>query len=288
MAKTPNKKQIKNIGVNDVSTGDLLPKMEFLARYKISKQDFDKTKLDWKELEAIFRDYNSSKSKLEHTASAIVNVLFSKEAKGVHSVRYRIKASNSVIEKIIKKKIKEPNREINISNYKNEITDLIGIRALHVFKNDWYSIHNFILEMFELKEGHLPIIYHREGDEKEFIEMCTNNGCKQEKHEKGYRSVHYIVATQLTKNKHFAEIQVRTIFEEGWSEIDHKIRYSYKSDKTTPFDSQLRALNGIAGNADEIGTSIKKLEEEEQRRILGVKKKAPVKKGNKNNPKGKK
>ncbi len=61
-----------------------------------------------------------------------------------------------------------------------------------------------------------------------------------------------------TKEPHFAEIQVRTIFEEGWSEIDHKIRYSSKKkNKKHPLEGYLLLLNGIAGNADETGKLLK-------------------------------
>lgn len=257
------------------STDELLPKKEFLAQKKIDKKDFDKTGFTWEELIDIHKDYLDLKSKLEHPARAIVDILFTKTAreKGIHSVRFRIKDANGLIEKIIKKKIKEPKRKINIENYREQITDLVGVRALHVYKHDIYGIHHFIMEMFALKDGEVPIHYYREGDDKELVKMCGDIGCKQEKHDKGYRSVHYIVATQLTKEKYYVEIQIRSIFEEGWSEIDHKIRYSYKSDIGTVFDDPLNNLNRVSGQADEIGTSIKRLEQKEQERILKPKNK---------------
>jgi putative GTP pyrophosphokinase len=252
------------------STEELLPKLEFLKRYGITKKDFDTAGLNWDDLVAIHKDYLSLRSRLEHPARAIVDILFSKTAReqGVHSVRYRVKDANGLVEKVIRKKIHNPKRVITVSNYREEITDLIGIRALHVFKTDIYGIHQFIVSTFSLKEKEQPILYHREGDEQQFIDMCTDCGCRPEKHHKGYRSVHYIVATQLTKERHYAEIQVRTVFEEGWSEVDHKIRYSFKGSSATPFDAQLRILNGIAGSADESGSAIRKLEQEQQQKIL--------------------
>jgi ppGpp synthetase/RelA/SpoT-type nucleotidyltranferase len=252
------------------SSDELLPKKEFLARFKIKKEDFVKTGLIWVELTKIYKDYLILKPSLEHPAKALVDILFTNNARerGIHSVRFRIKDANSLIEKIIRKKILKPRREINIQNYRKEITDLIGIRALHVFKNELYGIHHFIIEMFNLKKNEKPIHYHREGDDKEFIKLCKDFGCKQEVHEKGYRSVHYIVSTQLTKEIYYAEIQIRTIFQEGWSEIDHKIRYSYKDSSASPFENELSILNNIAGNADDSGSNIKRLEQKEQERIL--------------------
>lgn len=254
-----------------IPTGELLPQAEFLAKYHIPKDKFVKSGLKWCDLIKIFKNYQTLRDKLEHPAQAIVAILFTKDAKerGVHSVRYRIKDPNSLIDKIIRKKIKEPERVITLENYKDQITDLVGIRILHTFKYDCFGIHCFLTEQFSLKTDESPIVYYREGDEEEFIKLCCNNmGCKSEPHDKGYRSIHYIISTQLTREIYFAEIQVRTIFEEGWSEIDHKIRYSFKSDSSSPFDQQLKSLNTAAGHADEIGTIIKQLEQQEQEKIL--------------------
>lgn len=260
-----------------VSVDKLLSQSDFLRRYSITPQAFRDTGIKWRDLESIFNDYIESRHKLDHPATAVVNIFLSKEAKdqGVHSVRYRVKDPNSLVEKIIRKKIENPKtKTITVTNYKSEITDLIGIRILHTFKYDWYGIHNFITNMFYLKNNSKPIVYHREGDEKEFLDTCKECGCKKMRHPKGYRSVHYIISIRLTKEKIFAEVQVRTIFEEGWSEIDHKIRYSYKGHKESPFDNELRQLNGIAGNADEIGSTIKKRDQDEQGKIMAQTKKS--------------
>lgn len=268
--KKNGKKIIKKTQLPVFSAGALLPKPQFLSQLKIKRADFEKTGLVWDDLVKIYNHYSSIKSKLQHSAKAIVEILFSEEAReiGIHSVRYRVKDSNGLIEKIIRKKLQNPKRKITLQNYRSEITDLIGIRALHIFKTDIYGIHNFVINTFTLKEGETPVHYYREGDEEAFITLCKGIGYKQEKHKKGYRSIHYIIATSLTKENYYAEIQVRTIFEEGWSEIDHKIRYTYKNYSATPFDDSLTSLNRIAGTADEIGSTIKKLEQKEQEIIL--------------------
>lgn len=254
------------------SENALLPKAQFLIKHSISNADFNRTGLIWSDLIAIFNDYLSIMGRLDHSARAIVNVLFSAEARniGVHSVRYRIKSPDSMIEKIILKMIKQPSRKITLENYTEEITDLIGIRALHVFKNDIMLIHVYITQTFLLKEGHEPIQYYRDGDDPKFIELCGGIGCKQQKHPRNYRSFHYIVSTQLTVQKHCAEIQVRTIFEEGWSEIDHRIRYTYKSAAVSDLEDELRQLGGLAGQADEAGSLIRKREQIDQQNRMSI------------------
>jgi len=58
-----------------------------------------------------------------------------------------------------------------------------------------------------------------------------------------------------------AEIQVRTLFEEAWSEIDHTVRYPYFSDDEILKTYSLM-LNRLAGSADEISTYIKLIKAE--------------------------
>jgi hypothetical protein len=58
-----------------------------------------------------------------------------------------------------------------------------------------------------------------------------------------------------------AEVQVRTIFEEAWSEIDHKIRYPHN--KGDPVLNQFLAVfNQLAGSADGMGSFIRSLNSE--------------------------
>jgi hypothetical protein len=61
------------------------------------------------------------------------------------------------------------------------------------------------------------------------------------------------------------EIQVRTIFEEAWAEIDHQFRYP--NDPNDPYlEASLIILNGMAGTADMLGTLIGGLDQERQKR----------------------
>lgn len=64
---------------------------------------------------------------------------------------------------------------------------------------------------------------------------------------KHYRSVHYIVTYQGI----YIEIQIRTLFEEGWGEIDHDILYPCQKDNPMLLEfSEL--LNRLSGMGDEM------------------------------------
>lgn len=234
----------------------MLNQDDFFTKYKIDKARFDATTISWTELQAIADDYEQKKEKLEGVAQMLANNLMKTE--GVHSVRYRVKDTEHLIEKIIRKRIGDAKRVITIENYSSDITDLIGLRAIHLFKEDWERIHSAIKNTWQLKEK--PIAYIREGD-LNYPDAYKKGGCKVAQHQYGYRSIHYIIITNPTKIAYYAEIQVRTIFEEGWSEIDHKIRYPYDIDNLM-YQQYLSIFNRLAGSADEMGTFIKMLREE--------------------------
>lgn len=232
----------------------LISQKDFLTKYNIPKGDFEKTTLTWKKLKEIYSDYSAKRAELDNVLTPVVNTLM--KISNVHSVRYRTKDPEHLIEKIIRKRIDKPERVITIENYQDELTDLIGIRVMHLFKTQWKEIHDFITLTWHTKEK--PVIYYREGDQQQYDEIAKANGCEANKHNFGYRSVHYIIQTQPAKRLHYVEIQVRTIFEEGWSEIDHTIRYPY--DQGNLFYGQfLSILNRLAGSADEMGTFVSNL-----------------------------
>lgn len=224
---------------------------KFLRKYKIAKTDFQDSGITWEILKSIKKNYLAFKPKLEPTAQDIVSRLF--KAKKVHSIRFRLKDEEHLLDKVIRKRIENKDRIINDSNFIDEIDDLIGVRVLHLYKDDWRLVHQYILETYELNEP--PIAYIREGDE---TDLYTNNGCEIKVHPRKYRSVHYIIKVQPTKETFKAEIQVRTLFEEAWSEIDHEIRYPNNTENLV-LGEYLNIFNRIAGSADEMGMFIKKL-----------------------------
>ncbi len=223
----------------------------FLNKYGIEKGAFEKTQLDWDDLLAIKDDFEKAAEQLDEIGKTIANTLVA--CPKVHSVKYRTKESEHLIEKIIRKKRVEPEFDCTIDNYFNKIPDLVGVRPLHLFKEDWAEIHDFVTKSFELVGP--PVANVRTGDPDEFIKDYKNKGCKLNEHKFGYRSIHYLVKTTFFIRPTISEIQVRTIFEEGWSEIDHRVRYPYDQENPIllPY---LTIFNRLAGSADEMGSHI--------------------------------
>ena len=230
----------------------VLKKYEFLKEYNIEEKFLIDNSIDWNELEKIYNDYSMYRKSYETQANLIANIL--REHKKVHSVKARVKDENHLIEKIIRKtedRRRKYGQDFNftVENYKDEITDLVGIRVIHIFKEDWEEIHNFITKIWNVNEIVANI---RKGDNTKTFEDLGIEVCSRLS---GYRSVHYLVESYPTTEKVITEVQVRTIFEEGYGEIDHQLRYSL-SEIPEILEQNLMLLNRIAGSSDEMASLI--------------------------------
>lgn len=205
---------------------------------------------------AIASDYQESHQALESVAEQVSSRI--RTFDGVHSVRWRIKDTLHLLKKIIRKRAEpEPKDKwmnIDSSNYLSIVTDLIGVRALHLFRDECLVIDDAIRRTWNLAEP--VLIFKRDGDRIQ-PEMVASGG-QETIHEAGYRSIHYIAQTQPEKTEFLVEIQVRTIFQEGWSEIDHRVKYPDYSDNPQ-LAIFLGVFNGLAGSADEMGSFVQEL-----------------------------
>lgn len=207
----------------------------------------------------IYKDFISSKDNLSIYSDMIAELL--RKQNKVHTVRSRIKDPEHLIAKLIRKtperkKDKGENFEFTVKNYKEEITDLVGVRVIHIFKEDWRNIHEFISNSWNVVEAKANI---REGDnDVNYSELNVEINPRKT----GYRSVHYLIEFAPKKSEKITvEIQVRTIFEEGYGEVDHQLSYP---DSNVPevLTLNLLLLNRLAGSADEMASAIKEFKTE--------------------------
>ena len=227
-------------------------RQEFLNKHFITEDEITENQISWDALNEVYEDFTKHITLYESQADFISNTL--RTHNKIHSVKSRVKDPEHLIEKVIRK---TPDRkekhgkdfQFTVENYKQEITDLIGVRAIHIFKEDWEDIHNFITSTWKVGEITANV---REGDgTQRFEELNIQIKSRQS----GYRSVHYLIESFPTNQKVVAEIQVRTIFEEGYGEIDHQLRYSHNQIPEV-LQLNLLLLNRIAGSSDEMASLI--------------------------------
>jgi ppGpp synthetase/RelA/SpoT-type nucleotidyltranferase len=83
-----------------------------------------------------------------------------------------------------------------------------------------------------------------------------------------YTSVHYVIGS-ASRTKVTAEIQVRTLAEEVWGEVDHSINYPHKTDSVACAE-QLKVLARVTSSTSRLVDSIfLTLEDERNRRGTG-------------------
>lgn len=244
---------------------------EFIHLYPYTEILIDKEAIDTTLLCEIYDDYVKYKDDYENQANFIANILRTQNS--VHSVKSRVKEPLRLIEKIIRKTSDRKEKygndfRFNKENYKDEINDLIGIRVLHIFKEEWQAIHEFIMSTWRVIEVTANV---RDGDNTKIFDDLNIEVCSRVS---GYRSVHYLVELNFTQAySTIVEIQVRTIFEEGYGEIDHKLRYSH-NEIPELIKSNLLLFNRIVGSADEMASLINNLsnewcfKEEEYKRVI--------------------
>jgi len=231
---------------------------EFFKKYYILAKEFEYNEdLDWNELLEIYKDYKTLVDTAEILQSAATKAfIISRHCHKIHSVRYRLKDPEHLIEKIIREKIRNKNNKlVTRENYKDRIEDLVGIRLLHVFKDDWKEIHDSIGKYMR------PIIdcfaYHADDEDEHFIRELNERDITIKKDADGYRSIHYsVLLAENMETPIRCEFQVRTLFEEAWSEVSHATRYPYDQDNQY-LSSYLKNFNRLTASLDEMGTFIR-------------------------------
>lgn len=224
----------------------------FFQRSGLSAKDVGNAQITFSELQAIYSDFSSRQESLGDAVASLLRDL--NRSRKAHFTKSRVKNPYRVLEKVVRKRIKDPKRDINLATYMLELTDLAGVRVLHLVKSDWPEIHHHLKAKWTITEG--PVANIREGDETALYEEY---GCKIDQRKGGYRSVHYVVKVPYANENFLIEVQMRTLFEEAWSEIDHRFRYS-NPQPDPMIEKLLLTFNRMSGSADELGDLLSSFE----------------------------
>ena len=178
--------------------------------------------------------------------------LHPKAAPFVHSVKSRLKDPAHLKEKIARKS--EVPTEITVENLYSKITDFAGVRVLLLHQKQFSGIKEAIDFRIEKGEWTLvedPKAYTWDPEAQSYFESL---GLITARKESFYTSVHYLVK-QHAGSDVCCEIQIRTLFEEIWGEVDHAINYPKKTDKEVCSD-QILVLAKLIGAGSRLVDSI--------------------------------
>ncbi|MCD6581579.1 MAG: tetratricopeptide repeat protein [Desulfuromusa sp.] len=166
------------------------------------------------------------------------------------TIKYRVKRFENYCEKLVRLSKLQGNDML-------QVTDLLGIRIVCPFLEDLEIIEKLIAQKFEILE------MERKAEQHSFQEF-------------GYDSVHLLIRTeplncpaQLPHSCDVCEVQLRTILQEAWAEVEHEL--VYKSDIGIPNHSirrKLASLNASLTLSDLIFQEIRDYQKEIRRRGL--------------------
>ena len=170
----------------------------------------------------------------------------------VHSVKSRIKDLQHLREKVQRKSSTE--EPITPENIFDRVTDIAGVRVLHLYQAQFTQIHRAINQKLDSQDWILyeePKAYTWDPESRGFFE---NQGLNVEVKESLYTSVHYVIKPR-EDSPVSCEIQVRTLLEEVWGEIDHLVNYPEPTDNITCRE-QIGVLARLVGAGSRLADSI--------------------------------
>lgn len=188
-----------------------------------------------------YKENKDSYLSLEKITHRLIKHLINKEKIQIHSITSRCKTESSLMEKV-----NRPDK-----NYKklSEINDVLGIRITTYFSDEIDLISQLI--------------------HNEFLVDQDNSTDKRKTFESdrfGYMSLHLVAEysnarTKLIKYKNCEnikfEIQIRTILQHAWAEIEHDIGYKSKSQVPINLRRRFSRLSGLLELVDEEFHSIR-------------------------------
>ncbi len=185
-----------------------------------------------KQIKALVAHYEANQSLFKKFLEQFrIAVVESQKLTGlIHSLKWRTKDPAHLKDKLLRKaeKVAAEGGEftMSIDQLFQQITDLAGLRILHLHTRQMKDIHAALMEViseeqYVLKEG--PIAKTWDDEYREFFSSIK---IETEPNNRLYTSVHYIIESNA-KTRLPCEVQVRTLAEEVWGEVDHSMNYPH-------------------------------------------------------------
>jgi ppGpp synthetase/RelA/SpoT-type nucleotidyltranferase len=185
----------------------------------------------------------------------------------VHSLKSRLKDPTHLRDKLFRKmaasRVEGEPFEIDSGNLLSKITDLAGIRILHLYTRQIRDIDAVLREILKeqqygLREG--PFARTWDDESRAFFKEC---GIETQESPTLYTSVHYVVES-ASRTLVTCEIQVRTLMEEVWGEVDHLINYP-NGTRSYACREQLKVLARVTSSATRLVDAIFLTAQDEKR-----------------------
>lgn len=170
----------------------------------------------------------------------------------IYTIKNRLKDPTHLRDKIERKwNVEDP---LTPDNIFERVTDLAGVRVLHLYQDQFSILHQHIQKQVDngdwfLKEP--PVAYSWDPESTNYFQEL---GLEPKIKDSYYTSIHYVIMPKANSNI-CCEVQVRTLFEEIWGEIDHTINYPHPTENNS-CKEQLRVLSKLVSTGTRLADSI--------------------------------
>ncbi len=204
-------------------------------------------------VEQFFANYNCAIMEIE-TKFKVLNEQFSLKYDGnpIESIHSRVKDYDSIMRKIIRKKIPR-----TLEAIEENINDIAGVRVICSFVDDIYRLADCLLRQDD-------IILLRS---KDYIKNPKPTG---------YRSLHLIVAVPIflenEKKLVKVEVQFRTIAMDFWASLEHKLRYkkNISEEMLNKLSHELTDCANVSASLDNRMQNVRNLLFSETQRVSNI------------------
>ena len=149
----------------------------------------------------------------------------------IEHVKSRIKEPRSIV-----KKLKRQGREVTLENMLKYINDIAGVRIICSFTSDIYRIADMLA-----KQKDLTVL--------ELTDYLVKPKAS------GYRSYHMLVTVPVYLSDGVVdtkvEIQIRTIAQDFWASLEHKIYYKFEGNAPDFISKELQSCAHIVAELDD-------------------------------------
>ncbi|MGN0485436.1 MAG: GTP pyrophosphokinase family protein [Lachnospiraceae bacterium] len=149
----------------------------------------------------------------------------------IEYIKSRIKSPESIV-----KKLKRNGYESTIDNMVTYVNDIAGIRIVCSFTSDIYKMVEMI------------------GRQKDLTVVSVKDYIKHPK-ESGYKSYHMLVTVPIFLSDRVVdtkvEIQIRTMAQDFWASLEHKIYYKFEGNAPEYISRELRECSSIVSMLDD-------------------------------------
>ena len=201
-----------------------------LCQMEVSTKDDRNSEVQtWNEVTLLY----SSALKQINTKLEILNDEFQHvhQYNPIEHIKSRLKTPESIV-----KKLKKYGQESTIENMVAYVNDIAGIRVICSFTNDIYRIADMIANQSDIRVIEV----------RDYIKTPKPSG---------YMSYHMLVTVPVYLSDRIVdtkvEIQIRTVAQDFWASLEHKINYKFEGDVPAKIKEELEECAYMVSKLDD-------------------------------------